>query len=89
MGAPHGAAREVRLLAVREDRSVSGTVRLARPAGGEEHEGPVLSEIISVRLTAQDVADLNALVREEQREASELIRMALRAFIVERLGRVA
>lgn len=67
---------------------MSGMVRLEKPEA-ENGRDYSLTEIVSVRLSVTDVANLNALVRAEQREASVLIRMAIRAYIRERLERVA
>lgn len=63
---------------------MSGTVPLAGVDRKSDHS---LSEIVSVRLSAEDVERLNAIARQEQRSVSTLIRWAIELFVEERLQR--
>lgn len=60
---------------------MSGTVPLTRVSASE------LTEVVSVRLTADDVRRLSVLAQREERSVSTLIRIAIELLIEERLGR--
>jgi predicted DNA-binding protein len=59
---------------------MSGTVPLTRVSASE------LTEVVSVRLTADDVRRLSVLAQREERSVSTLIRIAIELLIEERLG---